>query len=106
MVEKGMSEIRRMGRLRRQNEDGVNSRKVEARIGEGRGRLVIGLRNVEECQRTSKNISHKVEKSYEKLMNAAEGGIPSNNKIVDAKVTKGPRRSKKLKRSSIWPKNG
>jgi hypothetical protein len=56
MVEKRMFEIRRMERLRRQNENEVNSRKVEARIGEGRGRWVMGSRNVEEDQRRSKNV--------------------------------------------------
>jgi hypothetical protein len=34
MAEKGIWEIAHLGRLRRQNKDGVNSRKVEARIGE------------------------------------------------------------------------
>jgi hypothetical protein len=33
MVEKEMSEVRQMEKLRRQNVDGVNSRKIEARIG-------------------------------------------------------------------------
>jgi hypothetical protein len=54
IVEKGIYEIRRMERLRGQNEDRVNSRKVEARIREGRGRWVIGSRNVEGCQRRPK----------------------------------------------------
>jgi hypothetical protein len=34
IIEKGIWEIADTGRLRRQNEDGVNSRKVEARLGE------------------------------------------------------------------------
>jgi hypothetical protein len=57
MVEKETSETRRMESLRRQNENGVNSRKVETRIREDRGRWVMGSRNVEECQRCSKNVS-------------------------------------------------
>jgi hypothetical protein len=47
IVEKRMSEIRRMEGLRRQSEDAVNSRRVEARVREDRGRWVMGSRNVE-----------------------------------------------------------
>jgi hypothetical protein len=45
MVEKG---IGRMRRLKKRNEDGVNSGKVEARIGKGRGKWKMGSRNVGE----------------------------------------------------------
>jgi hypothetical protein len=48
MVEKGIYEIGRLGRLRKQNEDGVNSRKVGTRIRERSHRWVMGLRNVDE----------------------------------------------------------
>jgi hypothetical protein len=75
-----------MGGLRRYNEDGMNLRRVEARIGEGRGRMVMGLRNVKECRRRPKSVSRKVEENCERLMKVAPGGIPSTNQIVGAKV--------------------
>jgi hypothetical protein len=51
-----------MRKLRRQNEDAVNSRKVEVRIGKDRGSWMMGSRNVDECWRRSKSVSRKVEK--------------------------------------------
>jgi hypothetical protein len=59
MVEKGIYEIALMGRLRKQNEDGMNSRKVEARIG-GRSRKMGD--GIVECRRRSKHVSQKVGK--------------------------------------------
>jgi hypothetical protein len=50
MVEKEICKIGRRGRLRKQNKDGVKSRKAEARIREGRGRWMMGSRNVNECR--------------------------------------------------------
>jgi hypothetical protein len=95
MVEKEIYEIGRMGRLRKQNEDGVNSLAVEARIGDGRGRLGIGPWKVgESCKRSTK---------------VEPGGIQSKNKTVDAKVTECSERSEKLeeaKRGSIGSENG
>jgi hypothetical protein len=48
MVEKGIGEIGQMARLRKSNEDGVSSKKVEAMIGEGRRRWMTRSRNVGE----------------------------------------------------------
>jgi hypothetical protein len=52
MVEKEIEEIGRMGKLRKQNEDDVKSRKVEGgtrNVGRGRGRWMTGSKNVKEC---------------------------------------------------------
>jgi hypothetical protein len=93
MVEKGIYEIGRIGRLKKQNEDAMNSRTVEARIGEGRGRWLMRSRNVEKCRQRSKTVSRKITESRKREMKVAPGVIPSKNKIVDAKITEGSERS-------------
>jgi hypothetical protein len=62
MVEKGIYEIGRMGRLKKQNEDRVNLLRVEARIGEGGERWLMGSRNVREDRRVYRRRSRKVGK--------------------------------------------
>jgi hypothetical protein len=42
IVEKEIDEIGRIGRSRRPNEDEVNSKRVETRIGQSRGRWMAG----------------------------------------------------------------
>jgi hypothetical protein len=109
-VETESNEIWRIGRSRKQNEDGVNSREVEAGIGEGGGRWMTESRNVEKCRERSEKIEESTAEGRRKLgkvdedcgtsMKTAEGRMPSNNKIVDEKVTKKPGSSNKVKRSS------
>jgi hypothetical protein len=53
MVEKEIDEIGQMGRLTKQNEDGVKSRKVEdgiGNVGRGCGIWMTASRNVEKCR--------------------------------------------------------
>jgi hypothetical protein len=94
MFEKGIYEIGRPGRLIKQNEDGVNSRKIQATIRERSRKMGNGIA---ECRRVSKSVSRKVEESCERSMKVAKGGLPSKNKIMDTKVEKGLKRSKRLK---------
>jgi hypothetical protein len=69
MVEKGIYEIGRVETLRKQNEDGVNSTKVEARIGRRSRTMGDG---VVKCRAMSEKIEECLAESQEQLREVSE----------------------------------
>jgi hypothetical protein len=61
---------------------------------------------IAECRQRSEKIKDYIKENCGRSRLVAEGGMPSENKIVHRKVRKGTRRLKKVKRSSKESKNG